>query len=96
MQQAETLSGRKKLPGRIIAGVAAFLAASIIATSGVAGAAAHNKDHPHNASVDQSSSQSVSIDHGYGGGNTSVATNINLAINNSNHNIIYFIVNIFN
>jgi hypothetical protein len=39
--------------------------------------------------------QMNTIGHGYGGGNTSVAANINLALNNSNNNVFNIIFNIF-
>lgn len=42
----------------------------------------------------QHNQQGNSINHGYGGGNTSVATNINVAVN-GNNNIVQIIVNIF-
>jgi len=98
-------STKRKMPTKLIAGFAALSATAIIAASGFAAAAtptnkpskhdcqvagftnygqcvkdwAHNKNHPGS---------------GYGG-NTSVATDINLTLNNSNHNIINVIVNIF-
>lgn len=98
-------STKRKMPNKLIAGFAALSATAIIAASGFAAAAtpmnkptkedckkagftnygqcvkewAHHKNTPGN---------------GYGG-NTSVATNINLSVNHSNNNIIHVIVNIF-
>ena len=100
-----TASTKHKMPNKLIAGFAALSTTAIIAASGFAAAAtpagkptkmecqqagftnygqcvkewAHHKNHPGN---------------GYGG-STSVATNIDLTLNNSNHNIINVIVNIF-
>ena len=97
--------GKRKMPKRLIGGFAALAATAIITAGGFAAAApngkptkeqckaagftnygqcvkewAHHKNHPGG---------------GYGGGNTSVVTNIDLSINNSNNNIIQVIVNIF-
>lgn len=47
-----------------------------------------------NQNQTQHNQQGNSINHGYGGGNTSVATNINVAVN-GNNNIVQIIVNIF-
>ncbi|HSX17227.1 MAG TPA: hypothetical protein VLH86_03945 [Patescibacteria group bacterium] len=103
--QSTALTTKRKMPNKLIAGFAALSTTAIIAASGFAAAAtpmnkpskhdcqqagftnygqcvkewAHHKNHPGT---------------GYGG-NTSVATNIDLTLNNSNHNIINVIVNIF-
>lgn len=95
---------KKRIPHKLIAGFAALFISTTIAATGLAGATpmhkpskqeckaagyknygqcvkdwAHHKPHPG---------------HGYGG-NNSIATNINLALNHSNNNIIKIIINIF-
>ena len=104
--QQRDMPTRKKLPNRLIAGFAAVSITAIMTASGLAGATspgqpskedcvaahytnygqcvkdwAHHKPHGHPG-------------HGYGG-STSVATNINLTLNNSNNNIINIVVNVF-
>lgn len=94
----------KKRPSKLIAGLAAFLATGIITASGFAGATPGgnngngngNNNHPHPASNSQTANtrQNATINHGYGGGNTSIINNISLNVN-GNNNIIQVVINIF-
>jgi hypothetical protein len=102
--QRQAAPAKRKMPNKLIAAFAALSATAVITASGFAAAAtpgkptkeqckqagytnygqcvkdwAHAKAHPGN---------------GYGG-NTSVVTNIDLNIENSNDNIIQVIVNVF-
>lgn len=98
-------STTKRTPNKLIAGFAALSVTAIMAASGFAAAAPADKPskqwcQQHGFSnygqcVKEWAHNKNKPGHGYGGGNTSVATNVNLTLNNSDHNIIHVIVNIF-
>jgi hypothetical protein len=104
-QTAAQASTKRKMPNKLIAGFAALSATAIIAASGFA-AAATPMNKPTKAACQQAgftnygqcvkewAHQKNTPGNGYGG-NTSVATNINLSVNHSNNNIIRIIVNVF-
>lgn len=92
---------QKKRPSKLIAGLAAFLATGIITATGMAGATPGNgngngnNNRPNQTTNTQraNTNQSGTINHGYGGGNTSIINNISLNVN-GNNNIIQIIINV--
>jgi hypothetical protein len=108
-RKTQTVSPKRKTP-KLIAGFAALAATAIVATSGFAAAATNNKPSKNDCQKagytnygmclqdwkNKQSGAATGNQHSTGyGGNTSVATNVDLTLNNSNHNIIQVIVNIF-
>ncbi len=105
VQQA-SMSTRKKTPSKLIAGFAAVAITAIMTASGMASATSMNNDKPskedclkagfpnYGQCVKEWAHNKNHPGHGYGG-NTSVATNIQVVLNNSNNNVIQVIVNIF-
>jgi hypothetical protein len=104
-QQVST-SSRKKTPSKLIAAFAAVGITAIMTASGFASAAPAGNNKPskedcmkagfpnYGQCVKEWALNKNKPGNGYGG-NTSVATNINLVLNHSNNNAIEVIVNVF-
>lgn len=103
--QTSSVDKKKQTPNKLIAGFSALAITSIITASGLAAASPATKPSKEDCKkagytnygqcVKEWAQNKNKPGGGYGGGNTSVATNINLELNNSNNNIIQVIVNIF-
>jgi hypothetical protein len=101
---------KRKLSNKLIAGFAALIVTTMITAGGFAAATSANNGKPSKEECRAAgytnygqcvrewahSHNPNNPGHGYGGGNdNSIITNISLALNNSNNNVIQVIINIF-